>query len=541
MGINVEVRRIFVASPGGLDEERNVIKEAIEQFNRSRLYGSAIQFSVVEWQHSGRGAMNAQGKINDLIRDSDYMLVLFHDRWGIPPSTDGRYSSGTEEEFNLGLELISVIERPMRNVCVFFKSVETGRLAALELDSQLRAVIEFRAALEATKQHFHGQFDDHLALYQRVLVQLDEWARDSGIKETKEYDPVLVSFANSSISTEVGAEQGGAALQSAIEAAERGLTTRADVLFARALSTEGAQAVFEYAKFLRRQGRLSAAVEKAELLHLEGVGAGNGNSPELLWEIKALAEIAVVERKMGKALASETRLREALKIFPEPIPEEFEETWAYVSDNLAVTLTSIGSYEEAAEWIRRSIALRERRGEAEGLARSHANLARTLNRSGKILEAAGLLESFLRQSSPDLSARARADLLAEYGHALMSLDRLDDASKALLEADELNRDVGNREGEGVAAARLARLFIKTGDFAKALAMADRCQNLASASGNVDGLAQGTWLLGIARHHLGEHSASVIALKEAVRIAEVKGRLNLRRAFQREAEALGIGI
>src|SRR5262245_8043567 len=83
-------------------------------------------FSPVGWELTLGGVGRPQELNNADLVECDYFVLVLWDRWGSPPSANknARYTSGSEEEFNVVLECLLDPRRPMRQVVVFFKDVE---------------------------------------------------------------------------------------------------------------------------------------------------------------------------------------------------------------------------------------------------------------------------------------------------------------------------------------------------------------------------------------------------------------------------------
>src|SRR5262245_63013344 len=95
--------RVFIASPGGLQGEREQFKHTLNAYNEAEGIVRGVTFIPVGWEATLGGVGRPQAIINKELLDCDYLVLLLWDRWGSPPaeSTDATYSSGTEEEFHV--------------------------------------------------------------------------------------------------------------------------------------------------------------------------------------------------------------------------------------------------------------------------------------------------------------------------------------------------------------------------------------------------------------------------------------------------------
>ena len=93
---------IFLASPGDMDEERRMVREFFNGYNRNIANRQHLEFKVIDWEHySNSGVGRTQALITkqtlDEFRNSLVLVVgLLGQRFGTPTDI---YDSGTEEEF----------------------------------------------------------------------------------------------------------------------------------------------------------------------------------------------------------------------------------------------------------------------------------------------------------------------------------------------------------------------------------------------------------------------------------------------------------
>lgn len=94
--------RVFVASPGDVRSERDVLASVVGELNYTLGQKLDLVIELVRWEtHCRPGAGRPQGVINDLIGPYDIFLGIMWKRFGTPT---GEADSGTEEEFNRAYE-----------------------------------------------------------------------------------------------------------------------------------------------------------------------------------------------------------------------------------------------------------------------------------------------------------------------------------------------------------------------------------------------------------------------------------------------------
>jgi hypothetical protein len=175
---------VFIASPGDLAPERKVFKDTIDSLNGGFADGAGVRFIPLGWEDVlAETGLRTQSVINEDIERCDVFFLALHRRWG-QPAPDSKYSSYTEEEFQLALKLWKKTKSPQ--VFVFFKSVDSASVA--DPGVELAKVLAFRKSLEAgrhtlirtfnSETDFGSEVDRHLrAVARGDLQQLDHERR----------------------------------------------------------------------------------------------------------------------------------------------------------------------------------------------------------------------------------------------------------------------------------------------------------------------------------------------------------------------------
>jgi hypothetical protein len=98
MGFTAEVKKVMIASPGDVSEERRMIREVIEEWNTINAEHRRVVLMPVGWETHSSPLMGdrPQAIINkQLLVQADLLVAVFWTRLGSPT---GRTSSGTVEE-----------------------------------------------------------------------------------------------------------------------------------------------------------------------------------------------------------------------------------------------------------------------------------------------------------------------------------------------------------------------------------------------------------------------------------------------------------
>ncbi len=171
--------RVFIGSPGGLEEERRRFQDKLRRFTALNAEHRGVLFHPVGWEDTLTGVGRPQALINEDLKQCDYAVFVLHDRWG--SATGGDYSSGTEEEFVLAEELYE--KRKIWQIALYFKEVDARQLR--DPGRQLEAVLAFRKRIEDGKRylfHAYGALDSFADSVEAHLARwlLDHESRSSG-------------------------------------------------------------------------------------------------------------------------------------------------------------------------------------------------------------------------------------------------------------------------------------------------------------------------------------------------------------------------
>lgn len=170
MAGNRKVISFFLASPGDLDEERKIVKDVIDDLNQ--MFGNklSILIELVGWEDTGSKIGRPQALINKELERCDVFIGLIWKRWGTPPDTEGKYSSGFEEEFYVASEGHKKIKKPQMSL--FFKEVD--RQLLIDPGEHLQKVLKFRKKIIDEKEILFETFkgkDDLERLVRRCITK----------------------------------------------------------------------------------------------------------------------------------------------------------------------------------------------------------------------------------------------------------------------------------------------------------------------------------------------------------------------------------
>lgn len=177
-----KVFKIFVASPGDLKSERELLEEVISELNDIWNNTLSINLQLIKWEtksYPGFGK-DAQDVINNTIKDDyDIFIGMLWTRFGTPTK---RFESGTMEEFERAYKRYKENPESVR-LMIYFKD-EPVNPSKLDLD-QLSMVMQFRQQIEQLGG-LHWSFDSPSAFTKFIRIHLSQYilGKEIGIIES---------------------------------------------------------------------------------------------------------------------------------------------------------------------------------------------------------------------------------------------------------------------------------------------------------------------------------------------------------------------
>lgn len=141
---------VFMASPGDLVEERDIIRSTEDSLN-NLLAANGIRIRVVGWELTTPGYGRPQAQINPMVHECDVFIGLLNRRWGSPT---GEYSSGFEEEFAIALERRQRGDVPA--IGMFFAKLNSDLLS--DPGPQLAQVLNFKERIRGERLALYDEF-----------------------------------------------------------------------------------------------------------------------------------------------------------------------------------------------------------------------------------------------------------------------------------------------------------------------------------------------------------------------------------------------
>ncbi|GAA3952764.1 hypothetical protein GCM10023085_39080 [Actinomadura viridis] len=465
--------RIFLASPGDLPGEREVIRTCVEEHNARSGGGSNVTYEVVGWERVRGTARRPQEAINELIGESHFLVALFKGSWGSESGSPWGYTSGSEEELFTGLLELGRAEQPMRDVWVAF----------LDHPSPAEQIVKLREQMSRHHAVMYESIADIRELKAKLTERLEAWEALAGSKVHRHVDLMpssgkdVLRAANLRLRGEklvdLGqAEAGRAALQ---EAAVLG----------------GPAEQLAYARSLARHGELDDAyiATQRAIDHFIS-GASHLNSP---LAAEAFAAQAGVLRRQGRDVDAIGRLEQAVTLLNED-DAYAQKVRCRILDDLGLAHQKIGDLDSARRTFQES--LDSRRGLRNGLdvCQSLVNLARLEVRVGNLETAASYADEVVMnlRGTPPTALHANAEVLA--AQVLLRQGRPDEGMPHAERALSLNRQIASRRGEAISLLLLAQCCRAAGRGREAEEYARACLEVNRAMGNEKGEQRAQWII-----------------------------------------------
>ncbi len=167
---SIQQYQVFIASPGDVQPEREIVREVCAQLNCDPLCaGSGASFSATGWEDSLPAGGEPQLLINHLAKACDIFVCIFHKRFGTPT---GRAASGTAEEFWLAYDLWKNTQKP--HILFYFKEIHIASAAEFQ-DPQIQQVFELKEKIERDRLLLFSPFSDTDQFRDLLTLHLKQW------------------------------------------------------------------------------------------------------------------------------------------------------------------------------------------------------------------------------------------------------------------------------------------------------------------------------------------------------------------------------
>lgn len=183
--------KIFIASPGDVDEERDIVSQVVvpevRRIFSEELFGSngTIDVEAVRWETHVLPDVgeDAQDVVNSQISDFDILVGMMWKRFGTPTK---RAASGTGEEFERAYNLFKRFNKP--KIMFYFRTTPFYTTDIKDL-TQFRKVLDFRKKLRDLGVVFfdyNSPIDFERKVREHLIRQVSRIAQTNGGTEVQE-------------------------------------------------------------------------------------------------------------------------------------------------------------------------------------------------------------------------------------------------------------------------------------------------------------------------------------------------------------------
>lgn len=174
--------RVFVASPGDVNSERERVGRVAESINRVEGQSRGFRLEVWDWRNCATPALGSpQDLINPAVDRADIVVLILWQRFGTRTS---RARSGTAEEVTRAIERWEKTGRPL--LLAYFGTKPSPPPRDTRAVAQLRGVASFRAWVEkrALNAEFGSEEEFSEKLSQHLRSVVDQILTASNDKST---------------------------------------------------------------------------------------------------------------------------------------------------------------------------------------------------------------------------------------------------------------------------------------------------------------------------------------------------------------------
>jgi hypothetical protein len=150
-----KIVKVFLASPGDLQDERRAAKSVIDEFNKLWADRLGYHVELFGWEDTVAGYGRPQEIINRDLERCELFIGMMWKRWGTLPSNAGKYTSGFEEEFETSMISRRSSGRP--ELSLLFKEIEPDLLR--DPGEELQKVIKFKDKIILQKEILFQTFN----------------------------------------------------------------------------------------------------------------------------------------------------------------------------------------------------------------------------------------------------------------------------------------------------------------------------------------------------------------------------------------------
>lgn len=484
MAQDIRHYRVFIASPGGLDDERRAFRDVLHDFNTRDGIHRGMNFDPWGWELTLGQQGRPQEIINKEIKECDYFVLMLHDRWGTPPGDPAeKYTSGTEEEFGIARQCLGDSSFPMEQIVILFKSVHPRQLA--DPGTALKKVLDFRKSLEQERSFLFQNFDE-LPAYRSIIERhLANWAR----QHHENNNHPIVNLAphqaeiplvqeDSKIDWDVFIKNQVAAVEQIFEDGNR---VEAEIGFARLLvQYEDPWVLVRFGRFLRKTGNRHRATELLTRALEYAKQKGDQST-----EAYAIRQLGQVRERNGDTHGAIGLYRNAIELYTK-CGDEYGLARTY--RDLGLGYKKIGDFPMGLDNLKESETLYRQLDHPAGIASALGYRGIILKAMGRLSEALKCHEDALEIHSAHRDERGEAASKSNLGILERMIGHHDDAERHHTEALATYEKLHDLQGQTRELSNLGTVARSSKQIDRAIDYHQRALAIAEQLQNINGIA-----------------------------------------------------
>ena len=190
--------RVFVASPGDVWKERELLDDVIDELNRGIAADKRLVLELVRWETHAWPDIgeDAQDVINRQIAPGDVFIGIMWNRFGTPTK---RAESGTREEFDRAYAYWKKYGRP--KIMFYFNRAPFSPSSEDELE-QKRKVLAFKEELGdkgALYWEYNGADEFERAVREHLTQVIRQWEPEGKVSSRAESGSIIQEAGDNAI------------------------------------------------------------------------------------------------------------------------------------------------------------------------------------------------------------------------------------------------------------------------------------------------------------------------------------------------------
>ena len=177
-----KIVKVFLASPGDLQEERHAAKSVVDEFNNNWADHLGYQVELVGWEDTVSAYGRPQATINRDLEQCEFFIGMMWKRWGTPPDVSGPFTSGFKEEFQTSVSKRQETGSP--EISLFFKKIGADLLS--DPGDELKQVLEFKEKIITERKILFTTFDNIEEFQKKIQRCITFYVQKQKSEETRE-------------------------------------------------------------------------------------------------------------------------------------------------------------------------------------------------------------------------------------------------------------------------------------------------------------------------------------------------------------------